>query len=62
MEIHPQAKPNASQLSDIDKLHPLFKSLATALLSHYESPEPQFNDFQLHVFGELMDHMSYKVD
>ena len=29
VEIHPQGNPKASQLLDIDELHPLFKFLAT---------------------------------
>ena len=62
VEIHPQGNPKAFQLLDVDELHPLFKSLATALLNYYEFPEPHFKDFQLHVYGELMDHLSYKVD
>ena len=62
MEIHPQGNPTASQLLDIDELPPLFKSLATALLNYYEFAEPHFNEFQLQVHGELMDHLSYKVD
>ena len=40
----------------------MFKSLATALLNYYEFPEPHLNEFQLHVYGELVDHPSYKVD
>ena len=62
MEIHPQRNPTAFQLLDIDELHPLFKSLATALLNYYEFPEPHLTDFQLHVYGELMDQLSCKVD
>ena len=62
VEIHPQGNPKASQSLDIDELHPLFKSLATALLNYYEFPEPHLIEFQLHVYGELMDHLSYKVD
>ena len=62
MEIHPLENPRASQLLDIDALHPLFKSLATALLNYYEFPEPHVNEFQLHVYGELMDHLSYTAD
>ena len=62
VEIHPQWNPKAFQLLDIDELHPLFKSLATALLMYYEFPEPHLTEFQHHVFGELMDHLSHKVD
>ena len=62
VEIHPQGNSKALQLLDIDELHPLFKSLATALLNYYEFPEPHLTEFQLHVYGELMDHLSYKVD
>ena len=62
VEIHPKGNPTASQLLDIDDPHPLFKSLATAPLNYYEFPEPHLNEFQLHIYGELMDHMSYKVD
>ena len=62
VEIHPQVNPKASQLLDVDGLHPLPKSLATALLNCYEFPEPHLSEFQLHVYGELMDHLSYKVD
>ena len=62
MEIHPQENPKASQLLDIDELHPLFKTLATALLNYYEFPEPHLTEFQPHVYSELMDHLSYKVD
>ena len=51
VEIHPQGNPKAFQLLDIDELHPLFKSLATALLNYYEFPEPHLTDFQLHVYG-----------
>ena len=40
----------------------MFKSLASALLNYYEFPEPHLNEFQLHVYGELVDHFSYKVD
>ena len=46
----------------MDELHPLFKSLATALLNYYEFPEPHLPEFHLHVYGELMNHLSYKVD
>ena len=62
VEIHPQGNPKAFQLLDIDELQPLFKSLATALLNYYEFPEPHLTELQLHVYGELMDHLSYKVD
>ena len=62
MEIHPQENPKASQLLDINELHPLFKSLATALLNYYKFSEPHLTEFQLHVYGELMDHLSYEVD
>ena len=62
VEIHPQGNLKASQLLDIDELHPLFKSLATALLNYYEFPEPHLIEFQLHLYGELMDHLSYNVD
>ena len=58
----PARDPKASQLLDIDELHPLFKSLATALLNYYEFPESHLHEFQLHVYGELVDHLSYKVD
>ena len=61
-EIYSQGNPKASQLLDIGDLHPLFKFLATALLKYYEFPEPNLTDFQLHVYGELMDHLSYNVD
>ena len=48
---------------DIDELHPLFKALATAaLLNYYEFLEPHLKEFQLQVYGELVDHLSYKVD
>ena len=62
MEIHPQGNPKTFQLLGIDYFHPLFKSLATALLNYYEFPEPQVTEFQLHVYGEIMDHLSYKID
>ena len=62
VEIHPQGNPKAFQLLDIDELHPLFKSLAKALLNYYVFPEPPLNEFQLNVYGELVDHLSYKVD
>ena len=62
VEIHPQGNPKASQLLDIDELHPLFKSLAKALLNYYEYPEPHLTEFQLHVYGKSLDHLSYKVD
>ena len=62
VEIHPQGNPIASQLLDVDELHHLFKSLPTALLNYYEYPEPHLNEFRLHDYGELMDHLSYKVD
>ena len=35
---HPQGNPNASQLLDIEDFHPLFKSVATALLNYYKFP------------------------
>ena len=62
VEIHPQGNPKASQLLDIDELHPLLKSLGTALLNFYEFSEHHLNEFQLHVYGELVEHLSYKVD
>ena len=62
MEIHAQGNPKASQLLEIDELHPLFKSLERALLNYNEFPEPKLTEFQLHVYGELLDHLSYKVD
>ena len=62
VEVHPQGNPKASQLLDIDELHPLFKSLATALLKYYNFPEPHLNEFQLHVYGELVEQLSYKID
>ena len=58
MEIHSQGNSKASQLLDIDELHPLFKSLATALLNYYEFPEPHLTEFQFDLYGELMDHLS----
>ena len=60
--IQPQGNLKAFHLLDIDELHPLSKSLPTALLIYYEFPEPHLNEFQLHVYGELVDHLSYKVD
>ena len=60
--IHQQGNFKAFQLLHIDDLHPSFKSLATALLNYYEFPEPHLTEFQLHVYGELLDHLSYKVD
>ena len=62
MEIHPQEHPKASHLLDIDEIYPSFKSLATARLNYYEFPETHLTEFQLHVYGELMDHLSYKVE
>ena len=62
VEILPQGNPRGSQLLDIDELHPLFKYLATALLSYYEFPKPHLNEFQLHLYGELMDHLTHKDD
>ena len=62
METHPQGNPEAFQLLDIDELHPLFKSRATALLNYYELPEPHLIEFQFYVYSELVDHLSYKVD
>ena len=62
VEIQPQGISKASQLLDIDELHPLFKSLGTALLNYYEFPEPHLTEFQLHVYGDIMDHLSYKVN
>ena len=62
MEIDQQGNPKISQLLEIDEFQPLFESLATALLNYYEFPEPHLNEFQLHVYGEIMDHLSYKVD
>ena len=62
VEIHPQGSPKAFQMLDIDELHPLFISLATALLDYYEFPEPHLTEFQLHVHGELMEQLSYKSD
>ena len=59
VEIHPQRNPKAFQLLDIDKLHPLFNSLATALLNYYELREPHLNEFQPRVYGELVDNLSY---
>ena len=60
MEVHPQGNPQSSQLLDMDELHRLFKSLATALLNYYEFPAPPLNEFQLHVYGEFLDHVSNK--
>ena len=62
VEFHSQGNLKAFQLLDIDEFHPLFKSLPTALLNYYEFPEPPLNEFQLHVYRELVDHLSYKVD
>ena len=62
VEIQPPGTPKASQLLNIEDLHPLFKPLATALLNYYKFQEPHLNEFQLHVYGELVDHLSYKVD
>ena len=62
VEINPQRNRKVSQLLEIDELLPLFKSLATALLNYYDFLEPHLTEFQLHVYGELMDHLSYKVD
>ena len=58
----PQGNPKASQLLDTVELHPLFKSLATALLDYYKFPELHLNELQLHVYGELKDQLSYKVE
>ena len=60
--FHPLGNPKASQLLDIVELHPLLKSLATALLKYYAVPEPHLNEFQLHIYGELLDRQSYKID
>ena len=62
MEIHPLENPNAFQILDIDELHPPIKSLAPGLPNNYEFPQPHLNECQLHVYGELMDHLSYKID
>ena len=39
-EIHPQGIPKAFQLLEIDETHPLFKSLATALWTTTNFPNP----------------------
>ena len=62
VEIDPQGNHAAPQLLDIDELHPFFTSLATALLNYYKIPKPHLNELQLHAVGELIDHLSYKVD
>ena len=62
VEIHPLENPKASRLLDIDEFYRFFKSLATALLKYYEFPEPHSNEFELHVYGELLDQWSYKFD
>ena len=62
VDIHPLGNPTTSQILNNDEFYPLFKSLATALLNYYEFPEPHLNEFQLYVYGELMDLLSYKVD
>ena len=62
VENHAQGNFTASRLLNVDELHPLLKSPATALLNYYEFPESHSNEFQLHVYGELMNHLSYKVD
>ena len=62
VEVHPQGNPKAFQLLDIDEIHTLFKSPETALLIYYDFPELHLNEFQLQVYGELMDHLFYKID
>ena len=62
VEIHPLRNPKASWLLDIYELYQLFRSLATVLLDYYEFPEPHLNEFQLHVYGELLDRLSYTFD
>ena len=62
MKIQPQGNPTISQQPFIDELHPFFNSLAEALVKYYNFLEPYLNVFQLHVYGETMDHPSYKND
>ena len=62
MEIQAQGNATTSQLQNLYEHHPLFKSPATAILNYQEVLEPHLNEFQLHAYGESMDHLSYKVD
>ena len=40
----------------------IIKSLANALLKYHDLSEPHLNEFQRHVYGELKDHLSNKID
>ena len=62
LEFHTLGNPKAFQLLDIHEFHPIFKSLATALLNYYKFAESHLYEFQTYVYGEFLDHLSYKVD
>ena len=60
-EIHPRWNPTISKFLENRRTSPFVQICTMALLNYYKFPEPHLNEFQLHVYGKLMDHLSYKV-
>ena len=58
--VYPEEHPHISQQVDIWGHSLLLGSLAEALSKYYNFPEPHLNDYQLHIFGELVDYLDLK--
>ena len=58
--VYPEENPQVSQQVDIWEHSPLLGSLDEALSKNYNFPEPHLNDYQLHIFGELIDYVDSK--
>ena len=54
---HSEGNPNILKQFNIDKHHPLLKSLSEALNDYVKLPEPHLNPLQLHFLGELLDFL-----
>ena len=58
--VYAEEHPQTSQQVDIWGHSPLLGSLAEALSKYYNFPEPNLKDYQLHIFGELVDYFDSK--
>ena len=57
---HPEENPNFSKQININKHHPLLKSLSEALNDYVKFPETHLNFLQLHIIGELLDFLFWE--
>ena len=60
LKIHPQGNPDIPLIMAIDGPNPLFRSITKTFLQFLRLP--YLNDCKFQVYGELKDHLYYKVN